>query len=138
MSPFSKLALVMMLLATRPLLAQQLPYANSLTEPDQELDNFGGGYASIHKISAQLRGVRGADSTFYWVSADGRQLTAYKRGQQLWQANMNQVFARVLTSVRIEKLIFASNIVFVSTTKGVYAEIDRKTGKAVAVSATVE
>lgn len=127
-----------MLLAARPLLAQQLPHAHNLTEPDQELDGFSGGYAKIHRISARLRGVRGADSTLYWVSPDGRQLTAYKRGQRLWQAHVSQAFAHVLSGAKIDKLIFSSNVVFVSTAKGGHAEIDRATGKVTAVGVDTE
>jgi hypothetical protein len=40
MNTFSRLVTAMMLLASGPLLAQQLSYSYSLTEPDQELDDF--------------------------------------------------------------------------------------------------
>jgi hypothetical protein len=83
MSTFSRLMLAMMLLAADPVAARQSAYNYNLTEPDQELDDFSGRYAKIHKISARLRGVRGADSTLYWVSPDGHLLTAYRRGKRL-------------------------------------------------------
>jgi hypothetical protein len=133
MNTFSRLVTAMTLLASGPLLAQQPSYSYSLTEPDQELDDFSGGYAKIHKISASLRGVRGADRTLYWVSPDGRLLTAYRRGKRLWQINLNQFFAHLIRDVKVDKLVFSSNVIFVFTAKGGHAEIDRTTGKVGAV-----
>lgn len=127
------LCLAASLLTALPLAAQQRLPSYALTEPDQELDGFGGGYASIHRISARLRGVRGADSTLYWVSPDGRRLTAYQRGRQLWQANLTQAFAPILPGAVIDKLVFASNVIFVFTAQGGHAEVARDTGK---ISAT--
>lgn len=136
---FSPLLLATLLLAaTTPLAAQQRPPSRALTEPDQELDGFSGGYAGIHQISARLRGVRGADSTLYWVSQDGRQLTAYKRGQQLWQANLTKAFATTLPSALIDKLVFSSNVVFVFTAKGGHTEVNRATGKVSAIGVDKE
>jgi hypothetical protein len=77
--------------------------------------------------------VRGADSTLYWVSPDGRLLTAYRRGKRLWQTNLNQCFAHLIRDVKVDKLVFSSNVIFVSTAKGGHAEIDRTTGKVGAV-----
>jgi hypothetical protein len=128
MSTFSRLMLVMLLVAG-PVAAQQSGYSYNLTEPDQELDGFSGGYAKIHKISARLRGVRGADSTLYWVSPDGHLLTAYRRGKRLWQTNINQHFAYLIRDVKIDKLVFSSDVIFVFTAKSGHAEIDRLTGK---------
>jgi hypothetical protein len=137
-NPFTRLALAAALLTTAPLAAQQRLPSYALTEPDQELDSFSGGYAGIHKISARLRGVRGADSTLYWVSADSRRLTAYQRGRQLWQANVTQAFAAVLPNAVIDRLVFASNVVFVFTAKNGHAEVDRATGKVSAVGVDTE
>lgn len=136
-NPFTRLALAAALLIAAPLAAQQRP-SSARTEPDQELDGFSGGYAGIHKISARLRGVRGADSTLYWVSVDGRRLTAYQRGRQLWQANVTQAFAAVLPNAVIDRLVFASNVVFVFTAKSGHAEVDRATGKVSAVGVDPE
>ncbi len=126
---FTQLCLAAYLLMALPLVAQQRLPSYALTEPDQELDGFSGGYAGIHRISARLRGVRGADSTLYWVSPDGQRITAYRRGQQLWQANLTQAFAAVLPGAVIDRLVFASNAIFVFTAKGGHAEVARDTGK---------
>jgi len=139
MDTFSQVLLATLLLVSKPLLAQQRPlYSNELTEPDQELDGFSGGYAGIHKVSVRLRGVRGADSTFYWVSIGGRQLTAYQRGQRLWQANLTQAFATILPKAVIRRLVLSSNVIFISTDRGGHAEVDRTTGKVSAVGVDKE
>jgi hypothetical protein len=130
---FSRLLLATLLLAAAPLAAQQRAPSRALTEADQELDGFSGGYASIHRISARLRGVRGADSTLYWVSPDGRRLTAYKRGQQLWQADLTKAFATILLGALIDRLVFSSNVIFVFTAKGGHAEVNRATGEVSAI-----
>ncbi len=130
---FASLCLAACLLTALPLAAQQRLPSYALTEPDQELDGFSGGYASIHRISARLRGVRGADSTLYRVSLDGQRLTAYQRGHRLWQANITQAFATILPGAVIDRLVFASNVVFVFTAQGGHAEVARDTGK---ISAT--
>ncbi|WP_151089206.1 hypothetical protein [Hymenobacter baengnokdamensis] len=110
------------------LLAQQLPFDLTLTEPDQELDDFTYQFVGIHKMSPQLRGVRGADNTVYWVSANSQQLTAYQQGKQLWQVAIGQTFQQTMRGAIVTKLIFCSTVVFVSVGSHGQAEIDRKTG----------
>lgn len=102
------------LLPPELLLAQQRQHYNyKLTEPDQELDGFSGGYAKIHKLSAQLRGVRGANGTIYWVSVDGSRLSAYQNNKLLWQTNVAKPFQAVIHQAKVTSLIFTFNIIFV-------------------------
>lgn len=122
------------LLTITPLVqAQQPAYVLALTEPDQELDDFTYRFASTHSISARMRGVRGNNNTVYWVSADGKQLTAYKQGQQVWQANVSQAFAKVLPGARIKRMVLSSGFLFIFTDRRGHAEIDRSTGNVSAV-----
>lgn len=103
--------LAALLVATLTLAAQQPAYNLALTEPDQELDDFSGRFAGLHRFSAKLRGVRGADSTLYWVSADSKHLTAYKRGRRLWQAAVSQAFAKLLPSAKIDRLALSTEYI---------------------------
>ncbi|NML65610.1 hypothetical protein HHL22_10370 [Hymenobacter sp. RP-2-7] len=128
-----------LLLGPAALLAQQhLPYDTKLTEPDQELDDLSGGFAGIHRMSAQRRGVQGLHHTVYWVNADGQRLTAYKSGRQAWQANVAQAFANVLPGATIKRLVLSSGFVFVFTDRRGHAEIDRATGNVSAVGVDPE
>ena len=120
--------LAALLVASFTLAAQQPAYNLALTEPDQELDGFTYRYAGIHRFTSRLRGVRGADSTIYWVSADSKHLTAYKRGHKLWQANVSRAFAKLLPDAKISHLVLSSGVIFLSTTGRGHAEIDRETG----------
>jgi hypothetical protein len=114
--------------ASATLAAQQPVYNLALTEPDQELDDFSGGFTGLHRFSAKLRGVRGMDNTVYWVSADSKHLTAYKRGRQVWQTDVSRAFTKLLPSAKVDRLALSSNVIFVMTTGRGHAEIDRTTG----------
>jgi hypothetical protein len=120
--------LTAILIASRPLAAQQPTHNLALTEPDQELDNFSGKFTGLHRFTTHLRGVRGANSTLYWVSANGKQLLAYKKGQKIWQANVSQSFAKLLPSAIIDHIVLTSNVIFIMTIGRGHAEIDRTTG----------
>lgn len=85
-----------------------------------------------------MRGVRGNGGTVYWVSADGKQLTAYKQGQRMWQAEVSQAFAKALPGAHIRSLVLSSGFVFVFTGKRGHAEIDRATGSVSAVGVDPE
>lgn len=117
-----------LLAASFTLAAQQPAYNLLLTEPDQELDNFTYRYAGLHHFTSHLRGVQGAGGTLYWVSANGKHLTAYKQGRKLWQADINRAFAKLLPSARIDRLSLSSDVIFLMTTSRGHAEIDRTTG----------
>jgi len=92
----------------------------------------------LHRFSAKLRGVRGANSTLYWVSADSKQLTAYKRGRRLWQADVSQAFAKLLPSAKIDRLALSTEYIFLMTTGRGHAEIKRATGSVGAVGVDPE
>ncbi|MVN75572.1 hypothetical protein GO988_04460 [Hymenobacter sp. HMF4947] len=112
---------------TRPALAD-----TTRTEPDQELDNFSGRYHGIHVLSAQLRGVRATNKTVYWVSANGRQLSAYQAGRRLWLVDVVTPFRAEIPAAHIASLVLASNIIFVKLGRRGMAEVDRSTGRIVA------
>ena len=120
--------LTTLLAASATLAAQQPVYNLALTEPDQELDGFSGRFAGNHRFSAKLRGVRGTDSTLYWVSADGKHLTAYKQGRKLWQADVSRAFAKLLPNTKLNGLVLSSGVVFIFTAGRGHAEVDRATG----------
>lgn len=125
--------LTTLLAISATLAAQQPAYNLALTEPDQELDDFSGKFAGLHRFSARLRGVRGADSTLYWVSADNKHLVAYKRGRRLWQADISRAFVKLLPSAKIDRLALSSEYIFLLTTGRGHAEINRATGSVGAV-----
>ena len=109
----------------------QTPKAN-LTEPDQELDLYGGKFKSIHLISAKMRGVRAANQTTYWVSADNRHLAAYQAGKSLWLAKVVVPFKAEIPTIRIHSLVLSSKLIFVRLSPRGMAEVDRKSGRIVA------
>jgi hypothetical protein len=92
------------------------------------LDDFSGGFTGLPPFSAKLRGVRGINNTVYWVSADSKHLTAYKRGRQVWQTDVSRAFTKLLPSAKINHLVLSSGVIFLSTTGRGHAEIDRATG----------
>jgi hypothetical protein len=102
------------------------------TEPDQELDGFSGRYPKIHVFSAQLRGVRAAHETTYWVSSNGRQLSAYQAGKRRWLLDVVAPFQSEIPAAHVASLVLASDIIFVSLGPRGMAEVDRKTGRIVA------
>ncbi|RZL02294.1 MAG: hypothetical protein EOO62_22740, partial [Hymenobacter sp.] len=99
------------------------------TEPDQELDDFRGRYEGIHTFSPQMRGVRAANKTVYWVSSDGQQLSAYQDGKQLWLTEVVVPFKAEIPDAHIKSLALASAIIFVNLGPRGMAEVDRKTGR---------
>lgn len=113
-----------------PLLAQKPVLADSTyTEPDQELADFSGRFNGIHRITAKLRGVRGANKTVYWVSADGRQLSAFQAGKRLWTTDVVAPFRAEIPTARIASMALASNLIFINLGPRGMAEVDRKTGR---------
>jgi len=113
-----------------PLLAQKsLPADSTSTEPDQELDDFSGRFKGIHRITAKMRGVRGASKTVYLVSVDGRQLSALRANHLLWTTNVVAPFKAEIPAAHIASLVLSSDILFVSLGKRGFAEVDRNTGK---------
>lgn len=109
-----------------------LPYNENQIEPDQELSPSGTAtdkYKAIHIISTSLRGVRGVDGVVYWVDKDKATLSAYKGAQLLWRTNVAEIFKSDFQQPQIEKLVFASNVVFVSVSEKGFVEIDRETGQ---------
>ena len=128
------LAVGYMALLSPAAVAQQvppLPYANIQVEPDQESSPLGvatDDFKAIHRLSPTVRGVRGADGVVYWVSPDNRVLTAYCGPQQLWQTPIAEAFRSKLKDPQIERLIFASNVIFVVVGKKGFIEVNRQTG----------
>ena len=111
--------------------ASPLPYATTQVEPDQESSPLGvatDDFKAIHRLSPTVRGVRGADGVVYWVSPDNRVLTAYRGPQQLWQTPIAEAFRSKLKDPQIERLIFASNVIFVVVGKKGFIEVNRQTG----------
>ena len=123
--------IILAVLLPTPLLAQTRPSPadSTLTEPDQELDQFSGRFNGMHHITPRLRGVRAANKTVYWVSADGRQLVAFKAGKQLWATNVAAPFKTELPTAHIVSMVLASNIIFVNLGPRGMAEVDRETGR---------
>jgi hypothetical protein len=113
-----------LLAQTRPVLAD-----TARTEPDQELDDFSGGFAGTHVMTASLRGTRGAKRTYYVVAADGRQLWAYQAGKLLWATDVAAPFLAQIPAARIASLVLSSNLLSVNLGPRGMAEVDRKTGK---------
>ena len=113
------------------LLAQNRPQPadSAFTEPDQELDSFYGQYEGIHYLSATLRGVRAANQTVYWVSADNRHLAAYQVGKRLWITDVGAPFTAEIPTARISSLTLSTELIFVSLGKRGLTEVDRKTGR---------
>lgn len=126
-----RLLLVVAGLAPGSLFAQNRPQPvdSAFTEPDQELNSFSGQFKDIHRLSATLRGVRAADKTTYWVSADNRHLAAYQAGKRLWVTNVVVPFKAEIPAARIRSLSLATESIFVSLGKRGFAEVDRKTGR---------
>jgi hypothetical protein len=115
-----------------PLLAQKtLPTDSTSTEPDQELDDFGGRFKGIHRITTKMRGVRGAGETVYLVSADGRRLSAFRENKLLWATNVMAPFKAEIPAGRVSSLVLSSHILFVGLGKRGSAEVDRRTGRIV-------
>jgi hypothetical protein len=131
MSFHIKATLVVALLLPAALRAQTRPVAadTARTEPDQELDHFGGGFKGIHVITAGLRGVRGTSRTVYVVGRDNRQLSAYQAGKLLWTTNVAGPFLAEIPTVRIASLVLITELLFVNLTPRGMAEVDRKTGQ---------
>jgi hypothetical protein len=119
------------LLPTSLLAQKPLPINRTFTELDQELDDFSGRLAGIHRITAKMRGVQGANQTSYWVSADGQQLSAYQAGKLLWTNSVAVSFKAGIPAARITSLVLSSRIIFVSLGKRGSAEVDRNTGRIV-------
>lgn len=132
-----KKAIVVFGLAILPLavLAQksnELVYKEKQVEPDQELSPIGVAtdeFRGIHTISADIRGVRGANGVVYWVDKDKKILSAYRGEKLVWQVNVAEAFKTDFAQPQIEKLIFCSNMVFVSVSKTGFAEVDRESGQ---------
>ena len=114
-----------------PLLAQTRPSPadSTLIEPDQELDNFSGRFNGMHHITTKLRGVRAANKTVYWVSVDGRQLSAFQAGKHLWTTDVVAPFKAEIPAARVASMALATNILFVNLGPRGMAEVDRKTGQ---------
>jgi len=134
MRSFIQAALVATLLVPATARAQSRPLLTdtTATEPDQELDNFSGGFNKIHRITGKLRGVRAANKIVYWVSADHRHLSAFQAGKLLWTTDVVSPFKEEIPTAHISTVILASNILFVSLGERGMAEVDRKTGQVVA------
>ena len=126
-----QVALVTALLEPAAALAQNRPAPadTTLTEPDQELDNFSGRFNRIHRITTKLRGVRATNRMVYWVSADGRQLSAFQAGKRLWATNVAASFKVEIPAARIATITLASTIIFVKLGPRGMAEVERKTGR---------
>ena len=114
-----------------PLLAQTHPSPadSTLTEPDQELDHFSGRFNGMHHITTKLRGVRAANKTVYWVSADGQELSAFQAGKHLWTSKVVVPFKAEIPAARIASIALATNIIFVNLGPRGMAEVERKTGQ---------
>ena len=123
--------LAALLLPPAALLAQIRPVVadTARTAPDQELDNFNGGFAGTHVMTASLRGTQGANRTYYVVGADGRQLWAYQTGKLLWATDVVAPFLAEIPAARIASLVLSTNLLFVSLGPRGMAEVDRKTGR---------
>jgi hypothetical protein len=130
MFPYIQIAILVALLPaglraqTRPVTAD-----TARTEPDQELDNFSGGFKGIHVITTSLRGTRGANRTAYVVARDGRQLSAYQAGKLLWTSNVAGPFLVEIPTVRIVSLVLITDLLFVNLSPRGMAEVNRKTGQ---------
>ncbi|WP_242920541.1 hypothetical protein [Pontibacter liquoris] len=112
--------------------AGALPYHENQVEPDQEMSPSGTAtdkFKAVHIISTSLRGVRGANGVVYWVSKDKATLSTYKGAQLLWRADVAEAFKPDIQQPQIEKLVFASNVVFVFVSKRGFTEINRDTGQ---------
>jgi hypothetical protein len=130
---FIQKAIVAIGLAVLPIVtfaqaSKTLVYNEKQIEPDQEMTQSGMA-TDNHIISSSLRGVRGANGVVYWVSEDNAILSAYKGEQLLWRVNVAEAFKSDFPQPQIEKLAFASNVVFVLVSKKGFAEIDRETGQ---------
>ncbi|OGX90561.1 hypothetical protein [Hymenobacter coccineus] len=124
--------LVLLPTATFAQQSKALVYEKTQVEPDQESSPLGVAtdeFKGIHVISASVRGVRGANGVIYWVSKDKATLSAYEGEQLLWRTNVGKAFKADFAQPKIEKLVFASNVIFVSVSKNGFAEVDRKTGQ---------
>ncbi|MCP2042913.1 hypothetical protein [Pontibacter sp. HSC-36F09] len=109
-----------------------LPYNKDQIELDQEMSPSGTAidkFKAIHVISSSLRGVRGANGVVYWVSKDKATLSAYKGVRLLWRTNVAEAFKADVQQPQIEKIVLASNVIFVSVSDKVLVEIDRETGQ---------
>jgi hypothetical protein len=109
---------------------QTRPYDPGQVELDQELNHFNATatFKSIHRISAQVRGVQAADKVVYWVSPDRTVLSAYQGEQQLWHLNVRHAFEPTLAQAQIRSLVLSQHVLFVSVQQGGFAEVDRRTG----------
>ena len=112
--------------------SKPLPYNPMQVEPDQDQSPLGVAteeFKGIHVVSAQVRGVRMANGEVYWVSANQEVLSAYHGNRLLWQVNVAQAFQPAIAQPRIEKLVLASNVVFVFTNQKGAIEVERESGK---------
>ena len=111
--------------------AKPAPYNLAQVEPDQDRSPLGVAteeFKSVHNISAHVRGVRMANGVVYWVSANQEVLSAYDGNRLLWRVNVAQAFKPAMSQPQVEKLIFASNVIFVVVNKKGFIGVDRKSG----------
>ncbi|MFT2008185.1 hypothetical protein ACMA1I_05870 [Pontibacter sp. 13R65] len=109
-----------------------LPYNENQIEFDQEMSPSGTAtdkYKAIHDISDSVRGIRGVNGIVYWVSEDKGTLSAYEGARLLWRTDVAEAFESDFQQPQIEKLVFASNVIFVLVSKKGFAEINRETGQ---------
>ncbi len=112
--------------------SKPLPYNPAQVEPDQDQSPLGVAteeFKGIHVVSPQVRGVQMANGDVYWVSSNQEVLSAYHGNRLLWRVNVAQAFKPAIAQPRIEKLVFASNVVFVFVNKKGAIEVERQSGR---------
>ena len=110
--------------------ARPLSPDDARTEPDQEMDLYGTPqYNTIHYITPAIRGVVAVDNVVYWVSPNGRQLTAYRNGHHKWTTDVVAPFKSDLPAASIQTLTLSTGYVFVSLGLRGVAAVDRRNGR---------